>query len=220
MGDCNVKVTPIISDCTAQTTPAKPNTFKLNIVLGTLDCQIDIEADIELDSPALDIKDIDKEVCVTQSEFIEVNNPTLDCELTGKLFMEGYVRKNVRYSSVESATNEEGFGTIRHCTVKLPFNCAVPVEGIFPTFNHNDRNTKSLHGLKSSQFDQSSYQPLNEPVECEINSVTINERNLFRDHTTISHGSKKEDTFTKIREKMVVCLNITLTQKRLVTLKF
>ncbi|NDI36163.1 CsxC family protein [Chengkuizengella sediminis] len=219
MSNCSAKATTILSDCTAQTTPAEPNMFKLDIVLGTLNCQIDIEADIKLDVPALDIKDIDKEVCVTQSEFIEVSSPIANCAITGKLFLGGYVRKNIRYASVESVTDDGVCGKIRHCTANIPFNCAIPVEGIFPTNNHNEREAMSFHGRKLTQFDQSFWQPLNAPVECEINSVNINERDLFSNRTALSHGPKNEGAFTQIREKMVVSLNITLTQKGVVTLK-
>ncbi|NBI28946.1 CsxC family protein [Chengkuizengella marina] len=215
--DC-ARVTPILSDCTAHTTPAHADTFKVDVVLGTVDVQLDIEAEIDLDCPALDIKDIDKEVCVTQCEFIDVKSPVDVCVTTGKLFLGGFVRKNIRYSTVGCVTDEGICGDIRHCTVNVPFNCAVPIDNIFPHLEHNDSATKSFHGRKLKQFDQSLWQPLNAPVECEINCVTINERDLFKNRTPLSYGPKDEGTFCKIIEKMVVFLNITLSQKRVVTL--
>ncbi|MDP5275583.1 CsxC family protein [Chengkuizengella axinellae] len=218
MSDSGVKVTPILTDCTSQTKPAEPNTFKVDVVLGTLNCQIDIEAEIQLDQKALDIKDIDKEVCVTQCEFIEITNPSNDCLLTGKLFLKGYVRKNIRYSAIDSISNDGVCGEIRHCTVNVPFTCAIPVENIYPTFESNDRIIQSFHGRKLTQFDQSLWQPQNTPVEAEINSVTINERDFYNNRTPLYKGPKDEATFTTLREKMVVSLNITLFQKRIVPL--
>ncbi|NDI36164.1 CsxC family protein [Chengkuizengella sediminis] len=216
--DC-ARVTPILSDCTAQCFPAECDTFKVDLVLGTCEVQIDVEADIDLDEPALDIKDIDKEVCVTQCEFIEVTSPVDVCKLTGKLFLGGFVRKNIRYSAVGCVTDQGVCGEIRHCTVKVPFNCAVPIEGLFPVSDHNDSATKSFHGRKLTQFDQSLWQPLNAPVECEINSVTINERDLFKNRKPLPYGPEGEGTFCTLREKMVILLNITLTQKTIRTIK-
>ncbi|MFS1512840.1 CsxC family protein [Chengkuizengella sp. SCS-71B] len=215
--DC-ASVTPILSDCTSTTKPAPSETFKVDCVLGTVDVQLDIEADINLDTPALDIKDIDKEVCLTQCEFIDVTSPAEVCDLTGKLFLGGFVRKNIRFSTVGCVSDQGISGDIRHVTVNVPFNCAVPVEGLFPQLDHNDSAEKSFQGRKLTQYDLSIWQPINAPVECTINNVTINERDLFKNRTPLSYGPKDEGTFCTLREKMVVQLNITLTQKKVVTL--
>ncbi|MDP5275582.1 CsxC family protein [Chengkuizengella axinellae] len=211
--DCT-KVTPILCDCTSTCDPVEPNTFLLDQVLCKLSCQIDIEADIELDQEALDIKDINKDVCITQCEFIEVTTPTNDCSLSGKMFLGGHVRKNIRYSTA-SCVDEHGIcGEIRHCTVNVPFKCAIPITDVFPDCSFTEVATQSFHGRKLTQFDQAIWQPQNVPVECELNSVTINERDLYQNRVPISYGPKDEAVFRTVREKMVVNIEATLFQKR------
>ncbi|MFS1512236.1 CsxC family protein [Chengkuizengella sp. SCS-71B] len=212
-----VKVTPILCDCTSQTQSLCPDKIKVDVVVGELSLQIDLEADIELDTPAIDIKDIDKKVFLEQCEFISVNNSSSNCDcgiVNGKVFLGGFVRKNIRYSAADCANDDGVCGEIRHCTVNVPFNCVVPVEDSNVSSSHVEKGTMDFHGRKLKEFNQSISEPYNEPVKCCIDQVTFKEKDLFRNQVPLSYGPKTEKSFCVIREKMVILVDLTLIQKR------
>ncbi|KJS83546.1 MAG: hypothetical protein JM58_12405, partial [Peptococcaceae bacterium BICA1-8] len=85
---------------------------KVPVVLAELTLQLNIDSIIDLPEPAYEIKNIKKRVKVTQCLLLQDTNV---------LFIRGYVRKNIDYST-RTCSNAEGFcGDIRHCTVDVPF---------------------------------------------------------------------------------------------------
>ncbi|NBI27626.1 hypothetical protein ERL59_01405 [Chengkuizengella sp. YPA3-1-1] len=211
------KVTPIFCDCTSQNQSLCPDKIMMDVVVGELSLQVDLEADIELDTPAIDIKDIDKKVVLEQCEFISVDNSSSKCDcgvVNGKVFLGGYVRKNIRYSAVDYAHDDGICGGIKHCTVNVPFNCVVPVEDSKVSVSHTEKGTMDFHGRKLQEFNQLISESYNEPVECCINNVTFKERDLFRNQVPLTYGPKTEKSFCVIREKMVIIMDLTLIQKR------
>ncbi|MDP5273616.1 CsxC family protein [Chengkuizengella axinellae] len=211
------KVTPLLSECTSQTQSLCPDKIKVEVVVGELSLQIDVECDIELDEPALDIKDIDKKVFFEQCEFVPASNGTSNCDcgvINGKVFIIGYIRKNIRYSALDCCTDDGVCGEIRHCTVNVPFKCVVPVEDSNASISNTHTSTSKFHGRKLKEFNQTISQPINEPVECHIDKVDFHERDMYRNQLSLTHGPKTESTFKVIREKMVVMIDLTLTQKR------
>lgn len=95
-----------------------PLVVKTPVVLSDVKIQIDMESDIRLEQPAFDIKTIDKHVCITQCHLVPYTN---------KLFIGGYVQKNIQYSTVECANATSISGDVRHTTVNVPFRCVTPI---------------------------------------------------------------------------------------------
>ena len=182
---------------------------KIPVVLAEPTLQIDLITEIELDEEAIDIKDIDKEVFVTQCE-VQILSPTF-----GKLFIQGYVRKNIRYSSIEEVTEDAITGDVRHFTTNVPFSDIVEVtfdmnEAIVPVPDNEEEFT--FINRQREQFNQATQINYNEPITCELIETNIREMDFFQDRQPIEGGPEGEVAFTLIEEKMVLFITTKLLQ--------
>ena len=84
--------------------------FKIPRILSEFVIQIDSESKIRLNEPAYEIKRIEKQVFLTQCRYI----PTTD-----KVFIEGYIRKNIEYAARTCSKNNSIAGTIKDTTVHV-----------------------------------------------------------------------------------------------------
>ena len=224
-------------------TPTSPSLIKVPVVLDAFNIQIPMHATIDLPADVLEIKDIKKRVFLEQCRLLSnATSPTgTQTNDTGKLYISGFVRKNIRY-----AINPEVFGEdnqlnsgIRSLTVNVPFDCVTdvdlttsPVVGPFL----NDRQEweyftsqdlpdgypekDKLMGTDLSQFHQQATQYFNELPYCELNRANILQidESLNRQPVMNAAGDEVlgEGTFTAMSEKMVLDLDITLLQKQVV----
>ncbi|MDI6505000.1 hypothetical protein QL993_09390 [Bacillus wiedmannii] len=106
-------VTPI-------TTPGTP-VVKVPIVLAESTIQIVVESDVPLDPPATEIKRVLKNVFLTQGKLVPVAfEPVPGTPYSrvtrGKLFVQGYIRKNIEYA------NEECNGVLYDRIANVPFS--------------------------------------------------------------------------------------------------
>ncbi|MCD8509965.1 MAG: hypothetical protein LRY73_08925 [Bacillus sp. (in: Bacteria)] len=79
----------------SKNTPIMPKAIKnayvkVPVVLGETKVQLDMVADIKFPEPVLEIKDIKKNIKVTQCRLLLPTN---------KLFLAGFVRKNIQYAT-------------------------------------------------------------------------------------------------------------------------
>lgn len=84
---------------------------KIPVVLAQLQIQFNVNAKIDLPEPAIEIKNIKKRLKITQCLLLQNTN---------MLFIEGFIRKNIDYSTRKCSTEEGICGDIRHCTVDIP----------------------------------------------------------------------------------------------------
>ncbi len=106
--DCRVKSetrTPL-SDSDVTPVLATNPRVKIPVVLAERTLQIVVEADIPLCPPAVEIKRVLKDVFLTQCKLVPVEytpiNTTGFLEVTrAKLFVEGYIRKNIEYAGYD-----------------------------------------------------------------------------------------------------------------------
>jgi hypothetical protein len=230
--------------------PQQRDFIKVPVVLGQYNIQIPMHA--EIDFPAgqnvLEIKDIKKRAYLTQCKLLSVsqdpegdpNEPT-----TGKLYISGFVRKNIKYAVNPEVVNGE-FDTqlssnIRSLTVPVPFDCVTEV-----TFQGNGRpvgpflnqraeweylisqdlpsgfpEKDNLEGTDLSQFHQQSTQYFNELPFCELNRAEFLQIDESLNRVPITNAATGgnvlgEGTFTQLSEKMVLDLTLTLLQKQTV----
>ncbi|MDD3653746.1 MAG: hypothetical protein PHO01_06125 [Desulfotomaculaceae bacterium] len=198
---------------------------KVPVVLAELSVQINVDSLITLPEPAFEVKQIKKNLKLTQC---------ILAQNTNKLFLRGFVRKNITYST-RDCSNHEGFcGDIRHYTVDVPWSCVTPVK-----FNVRKPAPPLLNGSEEfqylrkkelgpefagkdflesgdfSEFNQVSTELFNELPFCEIISATITEFDEFlgrkRPHGVIPF---EEFEFRTIEEKMVIELTLKVLQKR------
>jgi len=201
--------------------------IKVPTVLAELTVQFNVNAIITLPEPAVEIKNIKKRLKITQCLLLQNTNV---------LFIKGFVRKNIDYSTQKCAT-EEGFcGDIRHCTVDTPFQCttAVTFNGLNPLpvipststeFEYFTRKELRGPGFAEkdellagdlSEFNQTSTEYFNELPFCELINSQIIEFDEYLNPQKLL-GKKvpfEEKYFFKIEEKMVIFLTLKILQNR------
>jgi len=103
------------------------STIKVPVVLAQVDVQVGMESDIAFSEDVYEIKRIRKNAYINQFEvMVDPFNPFI-----GKLYIGGYVRKNIEYATDECDHNGIVVGNIKHMTVKTPFRCFTDI-----TFNN------------------------------------------------------------------------------------
>lgn len=193
--------------------PVAANTVKVPVVLAETKVQVDVESLIRLPEPALEIKRIKKKVIITQCKF----PPTSD-----KLFLKGYVRKNIEYATLHSDNgNDCVAGLIKHVTVDVPFECVTKIAFMskpwLPTtvteFEVVDENWMQE---ESSEVNLVVDKHLNEKIFCELVSLNIKEVDM--ETCQVACTSIGEYTFEKIKEKMEINLVLKILQYQQVPL--
>lgn len=200
---------------------------KIPVVLAKLNVQINVFNQISFPEIALEIKNIKQKLMITQCRLIQETNT---------LFLKGFIRKNMDYSTIEKCpTTEEVCGDIHHCTVDIPFECTTPVNfnglepaTIIPTTSKEFQYFKKqylpygyaekdeLLSSDPSEFNQTSTEYYNELPYCELVSSRIVDFNEYLNRRTIRDGPLKEGVFEKLEEKLVINLVLIVLQKRLV----
>lgn len=174
-----------------------------DVLLETL-----VEADITLPTNAIAIKNIRKNVRLTQCKALSDSaNPN-----AVKLFVEGVVHKNIQYV-------EECNGCVKDYSVEIPFRCydrvtplANPVA--FPFGNEfsvksNVFEVKELdkkgHGADPCTSGSLTFEIYNEPIKCKLLASAVNQWDIIEE-------KDRWGRFNKITEKMDVFLVLKLTQ--------
>ncbi len=91
---------------------------KIPVVLAEPHVQVDIEQEITFPEPVLEIKKVKKRLKLTQCRLLYP---------TKKLFIRGFVRKNIQYATPTAATDTSVTSNIRSLTVDIPFSETVEI---------------------------------------------------------------------------------------------
>ncbi|MBM7622083.1 hypothetical protein JOC95_003993 [Bacillus tianshenii] len=181
-----------------------------NAVIADVLMETLVEADITLPTYASDIKHIRKNVHLTQCKALtDAANPN-----TVKLFVEGYVHKNIQYV-------EDCSGVVKDYSVNIPFRCydrvtPLTTEVLYPfgsefsnKNNTFERKEVSKNGMGADRCTTGSltFEIYNEPIKCTLMASAVNQWDLLE-------GFDNWGRFNKITEKMDVYLVIKLTQKQ------
>ena len=195
------------------------------VVLAQFELQVDIVSNNKLPEDIIEIKNVDNNIKITQCILIQTTNA---------LFVKGYVRKNIEYTT-STCSNSEGIcGDFRHCTIDIPFKCSTSIDfnGIDPepiipnskvefeyhkvtdlpnTFAEKD---KLILG-DMSEYNQESTEHFNRLPYCNLVSAKVVEANEY-----INRERRKDDLpfeekeFDEIEEKMVLYIKLELLQER------
>lgn len=210
--ECEAKV------LSSETLPAADNhpwcggDFKIPKILAEFVIQLDSESVIRLNEPAYEIKRIEKQIFLTQCRYIP---PTC------KVFIEGYIRKNIEYAT-KSCTRHGGIGgTIKDTTVHVPFkaytkvkfDCDLPqVTPNYPPMVARYFDEKRM-GKNIREADRSNMEFFNEPVYCELEWSAIFDADIDKPGVPIPHMPNEEE-FQEFTDKSVVYLCMKLLQKQ------
>lgn len=218
-------------------TPQQPHAIqsafiKVPVVLGETTVQIDMDAKIKFPEPVLEIKQIKKNLKLTQCRLLLPTN---------KLFLKGFVRKNIQYATPKHSSKHAVLSEIHSLTVDIPFETVTEIDFInHPQFSRNpdtreftffssnplpkgfSQKEKLLSG-DLSQFDQISGEVYNELPYCELLASHFIEYDealnremgkVFDEEGECMEAPFEEGTFTKVEEKMVVELTLKVLQNQ------
>lgn len=202
---------------------------KVPVVLAQLTLQVNVDAFIKFPEPVLEIKDIKKHVKLTQCRLLLPTN---------KLFVKGFVRKNIQYASpckeIDPSTSKSVTSDLHSLTVDIPFHCVTEIKDfltkpVMPEMNKRNEfdffvskplptgfpEKDELLSNDLSQFHQESTQFYNELPFCELLSSKIIEWDEAIDRTPFPRSAPiGEGVFTEIEEKMVLDISIKVLQNQ------
>jgi|GEM_PF-401051 len=216
---CNASVLKSDTLPGAENYPWPGGDFKIPRILSEFVVQIDSEAKIRLNEPAYEIKRIEKQVFLTQCRYIPQTN---------KVFIEGYIRKNIEYAT-KTCTNKHNSiaGTIKDTTVHVPFKVYTKVEffGAKPQIIPNPPSLIARYfdekrmGKDIREADRSNVEIFNEPVYCELEWAAVYDADINEKGKPIDNMPNEEE-FREFTDKSVIYLCIKLLQKQQVCWPF
>jgi hypothetical protein len=202
---------------------------KVPVVLAELTLQVHADTTISFPEPVLEIKDIKKRLKLTQCRLLLPTN---------KLFIKGFVRKNIQYASpckeIEPSTSSSVASDLHSLTIDIPIQCVAEIKEfltkpVMPEINKRQEFdffvSKPLHtGFPEkdelmtsdlSQFHQESTQFYNELPFCELVSSKIIEWDEALDRHQLPNSAPiGEGIFSKMEEKMVVDFTVKVLQNQ------
>lgn len=192
--------------------------FKIPKVLAEFVVQIDSESKIRLNELAYEIKRIEKQIFLTQCRYIPATN---------KVFIEGYIRKNIEYAARDCSKHNSIAGTIKDTTVHVPFKVYTKVDfcGNKPIIIPNPPSQVARYfdekrmGKDIREADRSNVEIFNEPVFCELEWSAVYDADINDKGKPIG-GLPNEEEFREFTDKSVIYLCIKLLQKQQVSWQF
>lgn len=204
---------------------------KFPVILAETNITITVEDTITLNEEIKEIKEIRKNVFLTQSRLIPFSSSTIDPN-SGILFINGFIRNSIEYetqtyTSVETVST---CGDIKHCTFEVPFNFTTRISFLrAPIFIKNTITSELEFVNDSNQIDDIyansvigcnpceqclmftevfNDNPFVELVKATFIEVDINKNLIF------INESIPEEKITKITEKIIVNLILRVLQKQ------
>ncbi|MFG6117171.1 CsxC family protein [Halobacillus sp. MO56] len=202
---------------------------KVPVVLAELNIQVDMNAEITFPEPVLEIKDVKKRVKITQCRLLLPSD---------KLFIKGFVRKNIQYASpspeIEENTAESIASDLHSFTVDIPFETVTEIEKyitkpVRPKVNNREEfdffvsqplpsgypEKDEVLTSDLSQYHQESSQFYNQLPYCELVASKIIEWDEAVNRMPLPNASPiAEGYFTELEEKMVLDITIKVLQEQ------
>jgi hypothetical protein len=203
---------------------------KAPVVLGETTVQLNLDGSIEFPEPVLEIKEIKKNLKLSQCRLLLPTN---------KLFIKGFVRKNIQYATPKNSNSRYIVSRIHALTADIPFEVVTEMEFINqPNFRSNPKTKdftyfsakrlpfgfsqkEKLLSRDPIQHKQISEEVFNEDPYCELISSKFIEydeaidRKMGRVIGILGERMEvpfDEGTFTKMEEKMIVEFTIKVFQ--------
>lgn len=207
---------------------AKNALAKIPVVLSESEVEVDVESTIEFGEPVLEIKRIKKNVYLTQCKLIPYFVKEYG-RLTGKVFLKGFVRKNIEYATKKCFGYKSISGDIHHLTVNIPFETVAKIEldempiikdteePIIIEFGLPYQCEKACSPTLIGDIPCEEYfefkENFNEPFFCEIEKAKVIEIDMHNDMDSIK-GFPVERTFSCLTEKMMVLIRFKVLQRQ------
>ncbi|GCD10758.1 CsxC family protein [Clostridium tagluense] len=207
----------------------EPVTVKIPVVLTECTLTITVESSLKLEDVVLEIKHIRKNVYLNQCELIpssEDGKPN-----TGILFVDGFIRKNIEYTTKDHNDKGVSCGRVKHATAEVPFKCTTRVTfKSYPKFKPNNYQEEvkilktsikvsnpceeGIIGEDNREQNFKIIEYFNEKVSCELISAEIIESDILENPINKEYKIPLEQGFHSITEKVVLSLTIKLLQNQ------
>lgn len=196
-----------------------PFVAKIPVVKKICTVNINVKSIVKLEKWAADIKEIDKDVCITQCTLCPIYTPHMGYKcryIKYQLFLEGYVKKNIRYCHPKcEAEGKKGCvsGNIVCTTCKIPFECSTTIKlrksswkGDAPSFQEKFETLDETK-LCKNPYEQHlvNFENFVEVPYCELVHAVINECDFVQ-------NPRDDGQFRKLEEKMVVSVTLRILQ--------
>lgn len=192
---------------------------------------IPAEAIITLPTHATEIKRISKKLKITQCRFFNAPAPIIPGQPvdTPKLFLGGFVRKDIQYSEMKHKTHTTVEGDIRDFLIDIPVSGVINLGSglVIPALQfdqeqeyeyarrsplgHGFPEKERLLGPDLTEFNTISNKFLNRLPFCELVYSQINDMNDQLDRVPLCGGPFEEGIFRTIQEKMSIVVQIAIT---------
>ncbi|WP_373899118.1 CsxC family protein [Haloimpatiens sp. FM7315] len=205
-----------------------PLVAKIPVVLAETEIQIDTEAEITFPEPYAEIKRITKDVYLTQCKLIPGTGTSEDgVPTSGKLFIAGYIRKNIQYATTECVSSSIVGGVIKDLTVDVNFQGVTEIiysrAPIFEYAPNEDEIDFTCTPCNCSCSDvtlgkipcEQVYRHrviFNEKPFCELISSRIYEYDTHTNPTVVSQNFPDRVVYNSLTEKMVVYITLKVLQ--------
>jgi len=212
----------------------------LPIIIAEKNIDIPIESIFKLKSPALDIKNLKKDVYITSSSLLPMyENKDISASSNGKLFLEGFIRNKLDFSIAKEAHDSIINLDTESVIIYIPFKYTTLIHyKVLPVFSkeesedyipiymssdcedfHEDYHETSNDYTNKKDTQSEEYINCNIPtINCEINEITIHETYTLLDKTPFNKDFPIEMNFHTIKEEIIIKLSLTLLQKRSVVM--
>lgn len=173
------------------------------ILLSEVNIDIPIESTFKLKNPALDIKAMKKELYLTNSTLLPMyENYDTPSSLSGKLFLEGFVRNKLDFS-IAKAISDNIINLDTECVIiYIPFKCTTLIKYKIPPVFSKEKITDEYINCNTS------------PITCEIKEYKISETYTILDKEPFNKEFPIEINFHTIKENIIINLSLTLIQKQ------
>lgn len=232
---CPHPIQPVVPNPTIPRTATLPTCTPLEVkktdrCTMLITVSVPVESIITLPTDALEIKAIKKNLKLTQSRFFNcVLSEACISQDTPKLFLAGFVRKDIQYSEIVRQTATAVEGVIKDFVVDIPISCVIDLGRhlIFPKVHYDQqreygfaRTTTLPSGFSSRDHMLSSdFTELNTVSETYYNSSPtcrlvfsqINEMDDALDRVPLQGGPFEEGVFRTLQEKMIILIQLQLT---------
>lgn len=196
-------------------------TSKIPVVIAEKRVNIPVEMVIELEEEALEIKRSSHNIYLNEATLIPIDD---NKQKKGKLFLKGFVRNSLEYSTAKHINNTIISGKIKHSVIYIPFECTTVIDySSLPNFRYKN-NIREIVLNVSNYSDNNEHiniseqdMKFSEQICCNINKAKIYGTRTYS-KKPLNDKFKLESIFSSLREKMIVELSLILTQRQCVNM--
>ncbi len=196
-------------------------TSKIPVVIAEKRVNIPVEMVIELEEEALEIKRSSHNIYLNEATLIPIDD---NKQKKGKLFLKGFVRNSLEYSTAKHINNTIISGKIKHSIIYIPFECTTVIDySSLPNFRYKN-NIREIVLNVSNYSDNNEHiniseqdMKFSEQICCNINKAKIYGTRTYS-KKPLNDKFKLESIFSSLREKMIVELSLILTQRQCVNM--